>query len=108
MDFYHVDEMYSKFLQDYEKEHRGVTKVPNIRYADRDKFVFGTVLSVNGFNYYVSVSSFDKKQEANILIRITGDKKEIKYIRWLFKTQNQILQITVVILKFLKKHIANT
>ncbi|MCM1466700.1 MAG: type III toxin-antitoxin system ToxN/AbiQ family toxin [Alistipes sp.] len=78
MDFYHVDEMYSKFLQDYEKEHRGVTKVPNIHYADRDKFVFGAVLLVNGFNYYVSVSSFDKKQEANILIRITGDKKEIK------------------------------
>ena len=29
-------------------------------------------------NYYVSVSSFDKKQEANILIRVPGDKKEVK------------------------------
>ena len=29
-------------------------------------------------NYYVSVSSFDKKQEANILIRIPGDEKEVK------------------------------
>ena len=29
-------------------------------------------------NYYVSVSSFDKKQEANILIRVPGDEKEIK------------------------------
>ena len=29
-------------------------------------------------NYYVSVSSFDKKQEANILIRVPGDEKEVK------------------------------
>lgn len=29
-------------------------------------------------NYYVSLSSFDKKQEANILIRVPGDKKEVK------------------------------
>lgn len=65
MDFYRVDEKYNKFLQDYEIEHRGITKVPNIRYADRNKFAFGAVLSVNGFNYYVSVSSFDKKQEVN-------------------------------------------
>ena len=28
--------------------------------------------------YYVSVSSFDKKQEANILIRVPGDEKEVK------------------------------
>lgn len=33
---------------------------------------------VNGMKYYVAVSSFDKKQEANILIRVPGDKKEIK------------------------------
>lgn len=30
------------------------------------------------FLNYVSVSSFDKKQEANILIRIPEDEKEIK------------------------------
>lgn len=35
-------------------------------------------MKVNGINYYVAVSSFDKKQEANILIRIPGDKKEVK------------------------------
>jgi protein AbiQ len=78
MDFYRVDEEYNKFLQKYEKKYRGVTKVPNIRYADRNKFAFGAVLEINGINYYVSVSSFDKKQEANILIRIPGDKQEVK------------------------------
>ena len=78
MDFYRINEEYNKFLQRYEKEKRGVTKVPNIRYADRNKFAFGAVMQVNGMNYYVSVSSFDKKQEANILIRVPGDKKEVK------------------------------
>lgn len=60
------------------KKKREITKVPNIRYADQNKFAFGAVLQVHGINYYVSVSSFDKKQEANILIRIPGDKKEVK------------------------------
>ena len=78
MDFYRINEEYSQFLQKYEKEKRGFTKVPNIRYTDRNKFAFGAVLQVNGMNYYVSVSSFDKKQEANILIRVPGDKKEVK------------------------------
>lgn len=78
MDFYQISEEYIKFLQKYEKEKRGVTKVPNVQYAERNKFSFGAVLQVNGMNYYVAVSSFDKKQEANILIIIKGDKKEIK------------------------------
>ena len=30
MDFYRVDEKYNTYLQKYEKEKRGVTKVPNI------------------------------------------------------------------------------
>ena len=78
MDFYRINEEYNKFLQRYEKEKRGVTKVPNIRYTDRNKFAFGAVMQVNGMNYYVSVSSFNKKQEANILIRVPGDEKEVK------------------------------
>lgn len=78
MDFYRINEGYNRYLQNYEKENRGITKVPNIRYTDRNKFAFGAVLQVNGMNYYVSVSSFDKKQEANILIRVPGDKKETK------------------------------
>ncbi len=48
MDFYHINEEYNRYLQSYEKENRGVTKVPNIRYADRNKFAFGAVMQVNG------------------------------------------------------------
>ena len=78
MDFYRINENYNQYLQRYEKEKRGVTKVPNIRYTERNKFAFGAVMQVNEINYYVSISSFDKKQEANILIRIPGDEKEVK------------------------------
>lgn len=78
MDFYRVDEQYNHFLQEYEKKYRGITKVPNIRYGERNKFSFGAVLIINDLKYYVSVSSFDKKQEANILIRIKDDEKEVK------------------------------
>ena len=78
MDFYRISEEYNQFLQNYEKEKRGITKVPNIRYTDRNKFSFGAVLEINDLKYYVSVSSFDQKQEANILIRVPGDKKEVK------------------------------
>ena len=78
MDFYRINEEYNKYLQEYEKKKRGITKVPNIRYTEHNKFAFGAVMKVNGLNYYVSVSSFDKKQEANILIRISGDEKEVK------------------------------
>lgn len=78
MDFYRIDEKYNKFLQEYEKQKRGITKVPNIRYTDRNKFAFGAVMKINNMNYYVSVSSFDKNQEANILIRVPGDEKEVK------------------------------
>ena len=78
MDFYRINEEYNKFLQRYEKEKRGITKVPNVRYADHNKFTFGAVMQINNMNYYASVSSFDKKQEANMLIRVPGDDKEVK------------------------------
>ncbi len=78
MDFYIIDDKYISFLQRYESKCRGITKVPNIKYKDRNKFSFGAVLNIGDIKYYVSVSSFTKKQEANILIKIPGDKEEIK------------------------------
>ena len=78
MDFYIIDDKYISFLQRYESKYRGITKVPNIKYKDRNKISFGAVLNIGDIKYYVSVSSFTKKQEANILIKIPGDKEEIK------------------------------
>ena len=61
MDFYRINEAYNQFLQEYEKKKRGVTKVPNIRYTDRNKFAFGAVLQVilrhkEDIIFYISVS----------------------------------------------------
>lgn len=79
MDFYLVNEEYISYLQDYERKHRnGITRVPNIRYTDHNKFSFGAVLTINDISYYVAVSSFKTKQEANILIYIPEDKEKIK------------------------------
>ena len=55
MDFYRIDEKYIKFLQQYEKQKRGITKVPNIKYSDHNKFAFGAVMKINDIHYYVSV-----------------------------------------------------
>ncbi|MCD7823981.1 MAG: type III toxin-antitoxin system ToxN/AbiQ family toxin [Oscillospiraceae bacterium] len=78
MDFYRIDENYIAYLQQYEKEKRGFTRVPNVKYADRNKFAFGAVLEVGNIKYYVSVSSYTKPQEANILIKVPGDSQEVK------------------------------
>lgn len=79
MDFYTIDESYIEYLQEYEKAHRGgITKVPNIKYDSRNKFSFGAVLHIGDIPYYVSVSSFRIKQEANILIYISEDREKVK------------------------------
>jgi len=79
MDFYTVDENYISYLQNYEKKYRdGITRVPNVKYENRCKFSFGAVLTINDISYYVAVSSFKAKQEANILIQVPEDKEKIK------------------------------
>lgn len=60
MDFYTVDPDYMEYLQDFETEKRGFSRVPNIRYKDRNKFTFGAVLDIGDFHYYVTLSSFNK------------------------------------------------
>ena len=66
-------------MQEYEKKYRhGITRVPNVRYENRNKFSFGAVLEINELSYYVAVSSFKTKQEANILITVPEDKERKK------------------------------
>lgn len=67
--FYYVEKDYIEFLKNFEKEKRGFTCVPNVSYKNTNKFTFGAVLEVNGINYFVPVSSYDKKQEDVILIK---------------------------------------
>ena len=45
MDFYRINEEYNRFLQRYEKEKRGVTKVPN--------YLLFTNITITAFNFAV-------------------------------------------------------
>ena len=49
------------------KKKRGITKVPNIRYADRNKFAFGAVLQVHGINYYIIDHLIQKSSEISLV-----------------------------------------
>lgn len=73
--FYFVDENYIDFLKQTEINTRGFTTVPNVKYSNKNKFLYGTVMDINGINYFVPVSSYKKKQQDNIQIKITNNHK---------------------------------
>lgn len=61
--FYDVDKSYIEFLKTTE------AKIPNISYDTHDKFICGVVLRINGKKYYAPISSFNKPQRTNILLK---------------------------------------
>ena len=71
--FYDVDADYVKYLKATEKTKRGFTRVPDVEYENERKMVCGVVLEINGYKYYVPVSSYKKKQPNNLLIRLEDD-----------------------------------
>ncbi len=73
--FYYVDEDYINYLKEVEINSRGFTTVPNVRYANSSKFVYGVVLKIDDIDYYVPISSYKKSQEDNIIIKIEDHKK---------------------------------
>ena len=83
MNFYYADEEYIDFLKKAEKAVRGYTCVPNVSYGNIAKFTFGAVLSVNGINYYVPVSSYSKKQQDTILIKDKSGTKILGTLRFI-------------------------
>lgn len=72
--FYDVDTDYVKYLKAAEKAKRGFTCVPDVEYKNERKMVCGVVLEMNGYKYYVPVSSYKKKQLNNLLIRLEDDR----------------------------------
>lgn len=70
--FYYISNNYINFLKSFEKSHRGFTCVPNVEYKSNTKFFYGTVLEINGIDYYVPVSSKIKDKQDDIII---SDKK---------------------------------
>lgn len=71
--FYDVDVEYVKYLKEAEVSSRGFTRVPDIEYQNERKMVCGVVLEINGFKYYVPISSYKKKQDNNLLIILEDD-----------------------------------
>ena len=71
--FYDVDTDYIEYLKSAEKAKRGFTRVPDVKYENERKMVCGVVLKINGYKYYVPVSSYKKQQPNNLLIRLEDD-----------------------------------
>lgn len=50
-----------RYLKEAEKAKRGFTRVPDVEYGNERKMVCGVVLEMNGYKYYVPISSYKKK-----------------------------------------------
>lgn len=81
--FYEVDSEYIKYLKE-----NGDEKIPNIEYKKHKKFFCGIVLTINNFNYFAPVSSYNKKVHTAFLImdkdRKTKQLKAISTLRFSF------------------------
>lgn len=62
--FYEVDREYIQFLKE-----NGDDKIPNIEYKKHNKFFCGIVLTINNFNYFTPVSSYNKKVHTAFIIK---------------------------------------
>lgn len=71
--FYDVDPEYVKYLKQKEIEKKGFTRVPDVEYKNERKMVCGIVLEINNYKYYVPISSYKKKQNNNLLIKLEDD-----------------------------------
>lgn len=81
--FYEVDSEYIKYLKE-----NGDDKIPNIEYEKHKKFFCGIVLTINNFNYFAPVSSYNNKAHTTFLImdkdRKTKKLKAISSLRFSF------------------------
>lgn len=64
LDFYEVNVDYVKYLKQFD------SRIPNVEYQNRNKFLCGTLFKINGLNYFAPVSSFNIKQSSNYVIEV--------------------------------------
>jgi len=76
LNFYTVDFDYVKYLQEAEKQSRGFSRVPNMKYTKghKRKFLCGVMLCVNGIDYYVPVTSYKQQKPDNFLVMADNGK----------------------------------
>lgn len=77
LDFYTIDTEYLEHLKKVD------SSVPDYSYDSNDKFFCGIVTEINGFQYFAPISSFNRHQKTNLLIRDTNNKS-IASIRFCF------------------------
>lgn len=85
--FYNVDLDYIDYLKKFESAHRGFTRVPNVQYrSGNNKFFYGTVLNIQGIDYFVPISSKQHNREDDIQIKPKNDKycKEYATLRFAY------------------------
>jgi len=76
LNFFTANIDYVSYLKDIETKKRGFTRVPNMVYGEgrKQKFLLGVVLTVNGIDYYVPVTSFNRQMPDNFLIKADNGK----------------------------------
>jgi protein AbiQ len=85
--FYDIDTDYIKYLKKFDEQ------IPDVTYDRYNKFFCGIVLQINGFKYFAPVSSFNKQQRTNFVIRDKG--RPISSIRFsfMFPAFNHVLKL---------------
>ena len=63
LNFFYVDTEYVDYLRAFD------SRIPYLQYEDKDKFVCGIVMSVDGCDYFAPISSKTHKQQTCIMIR---------------------------------------
>jgi protein AbiQ len=66
LDFYEIDPNYLNYLRTID------SKIPNLSSTLHDKLVCGVVLMKNGYKYFVPLSSFNRQQRTNFVIKDSG------------------------------------
>ena len=74
--FYYVDEKYVEYLKNKEITYRNYTTVPNVKYANSNKFFYGIVMEINSIPFYVPITHNTKEKEHNIVIYIEHNHKK--------------------------------
>ena len=99
LNFFTVDPAYVQFLKAAEAEERGFARVPNMednRYG-KAKFLLGVVLTVNGTDYYVPVTSFKTQQKDNFLIRVdNGAITSSLRFNYMFPIPREMVSVRVI------------
>ena len=66
LNFYEVNKNYINYLSQFND------KVPKINYSltgGHDKFLCGVIFTINNYNYFAPVSSYNIKQRSNFIIK---------------------------------------